>query len=34
MSKRGTTGLEEVMVTAQFHHTGLGGGDWYLKGIR
>jgi len=30
MSKRGTTGLEEVMVTAQFHHTGPGGRDWYL----
>jgi hypothetical protein len=30
MSKRGTTGLEEVTVTAQFHLTGPGGGNWYL----
>jgi len=34
MSKRETTGLEEVMVTAQFHHTGPGGGHWYLKVVR
>jgi aminoglycoside phosphotransferase (APT) family kinase protein len=28
--KRETTNLEDVTVTAQFHLTGPGGGDWYV----